>query len=216
MDTVIDIKYKVLLTVLAEVMKDCKSVSLETEEPTLDPNILFLHLEELRAHYKKTLKATIKKEKKRKVIKKLEQQRKLCKSLVSFIDEDYADTKKTLYPLLAAGNITFDLMWALFKPNEIAITSCYGSWDEARCFRVEYATKNSSMTRGGWYCIEGKYMEYDGKDLGYGDFEGDVDELTGVPHPVTASQPTWAGNPLLLQPMLEPLVMSVRALYAPP
>ncbi|KAK5130925.1 hypothetical protein LTR08_001528 [Meristemomyces frigidus] len=184
-DTVVDIKSKQLRTVLAEVMKDCKSVSLDAEEPTLDPNILFLYLEELRAHYKKTLKVMIKTQKKRKVIKKLEQQKKLCKSLVSFIDEDYADTKKTLYPLLKAGNITFDLTWALFKPNEVAITSCYGSWDEARCFKVDYATKNSSMQRGEWYCVEGKYMEYDGKDLGYGDFEADVDGFKG-PRKITS------------------------------
>jgi len=119
-ETLLDIKSKQLRTVLIDVMKDCKSVSLEAEEPTVDPNTLFLYLEELRTHYKKTLKVKIKSEKKRKLVKKLEQQKSLCKALVSYIDEDYAETKKTLYPLLEAGNITFDLMWALFKPNEIA------------------------------------------------------------------------------------------------
>ncbi|KAI7183443.1 P-loop containing nucleoside triphosphate hydrolase protein [Hortaea werneckii] len=178
-DTVVDIKSKQLRAVLAEVMKECKSVSLEAEEPTIDPNLLFLYLEELRTFYRKTLKSRIAAEKKRKVIKKLEQQRALCKTLVGYIDEDYAETKKTLYPLLAAGNITFDLMWALFKPNEIAVTSCYGTWDEPRCFKVEYATKCQSMQRGEWYCVEGKYLEYDGKGFGYGDFEVDVDRFKG-------------------------------------
>ncbi|KAI7082490.1 hypothetical protein KC356_g8321 [Hortaea werneckii] len=178
-DTVVDIKSKQLRAVLAEVMKECKSVSLEAEEPTIDPNLLFLYLEELRTFYRKTLKSRIAAEKKRKAIKKLEQQRALCKTLVGYIDEDYAETKKTLYPLLAAGNITFDLMWALFKPNEIALTSCYGTWDEPRCFKVEYATKCQSMQRGEWYCVEGKYLEYDGKGFGYGDFEVDVDGFKG-------------------------------------
>ncbi|KAK5109606.1 hypothetical protein LTR62_006843 [Meristemomyces frigidus] len=178
-ETVVDIKAKQLRTVLQAVMKDCKSVSLEAEEPTIDPNVLFLYLEEFRTHYKKTLKVDIKAEKKKKAVKKLETQRKLCKSLVKYIDEDYKDIKKTLYPLLEAGNITFDLMWALFKPNEIAVTSCYGSWDEARCFRVEYANKCCSMQRGDWYNIEGKYLEYDGKAFGYGDFEIDVDGFKG-------------------------------------
>ncbi|GAB1737338.1 hypothetical protein NU219Hw_g1262t1 [Hortaea werneckii] len=178
-DTVVDIKSKQLRAVLAEVMKECKSVSLEAEEPTIDPNLLFLYLEELRTFYRKTLKTRIAAEKKRKAIKKLEQQRALCKTLVGYIDEDYAEIKKTLYPLLAAGNITFDLMWALFKPNEIAVTSCYGTWDEPRCFKVEYATKCQSMQRGEWYCVEGKYLEYDGKGFGYGDFEVDVDGFKG-------------------------------------
>lgn len=184
-NTVIDIKSKQLRTVLQEVMKDCKSVSLEAEEPTIDPNLLFLYLEELRTHYKKTLKARIKAEKKKKAVKKLEQQKSLCKTLVTYIDEDYADTKKTLYPLLEAGNITFDLLWALFKPNDIAITSCYGSWDEPRCFKVDYAMKYQTMTRGEWYCIEGKYLEYDGKGFGFGDFEVDLESFKG-PRKITS------------------------------
>lgn len=184
-NTVIDIKSKQLRAALAEVMKECKSVSLEAEEPTVDPNLLFLYLEDLRTYYKKTLKSRMKSERKKKAVKKLEQQRATCKLLVRFIDEDYADTKKTLYPLLAAGNITFDLLWALFTPNDIAITSCYGAWDEPRCFKVDYAMKYSSMTRGEWYCIEGKYMEYDGKGFGYGEFEVDVDSFKG-PRKITS------------------------------
>ncbi|KAF2479498.1 P-loop containing nucleoside triphosphate hydrolase protein [Neohortaea acidophila] len=178
-DTVVDIKSKLLRAALVDVMKDCKSVALEVAEPTLDPNLLFLYLEELRTYYKTTLKAKIKAEKKKKVIKKLEQQRKIVKVLVQYLDVDYEDTKKTLYPLLEAGNITFDLLWALFKPNEIAVTSCYGIWSEPRCFKVEYANKCASLTRGEWYCIEGRYLEYDGKSFGFGDFESDVEGFKG-------------------------------------
>lgn len=183
--TEIDIKSKALRAVLAEVMKECKSVSLEAEEPIVDPNTLFLYLEALRTYYKKTQKARIKAEKKRKAIKKLEKQRSLCKTLVKYIDEDYATTKKTLYPLLAAGNITFELLWALFHPNDIAVTSCYGAWDEPRCFKVDYAIKNSSLTRGEWYCVEGKYMEYDGKNFGLGNFEANTESFKG-PRKITS------------------------------
>lgn len=183
--TVIDIKSKPLRAVLAEVMKDCKSVSLEAEEPTIDPNLLFLYLEDLRTYYKKTLKVKIKAEKKKKALKKLNQQRALCKMLVSYIDEDYAEIKKTLFPLLKAGNITFELLWALYRPNEIAITSCYGAWDEPRCFRTEYAMKWQTMGRGEWYCIEGKYLEYDGKGFGFGNFEVDIDSFKG-PRKITS------------------------------
>ena len=182
-ETFVDIKSKQLKAALSEVMKDCKSVSLEAEEPTIDPNVLFLYLEELRA-YCKTLKAKIKTEKKR-TARALEQQRSLLKKLVGYVDEDYAEIKKRLYPLQKAGNITFDLLWALFKPNEIAVTSCYGSWDEPRCFKVEYANKCASMTRGEWYCIEGRYLEYDGKSYGFGDFEVDIDKFQG-PRKITS------------------------------
>jgi len=183
--TRIDIKSKHLRAALAEVMKGCKSVSLEATYPCIDPNTLFLYLEELRTYYKKTLKTKIKAEKKKKAIKKLEQQRSLLKTLVAYIDDDYEDTKKTLYPLLKAGNITFELLWALFKPNEVAVTSCYGTWDEPRCFKVDYAHKCTSMMRGEWYCMEGKYLEYDGKAFGFGDFEVDVDAFKG-PRKITS------------------------------
>nr|POE94388.1 hypothetical protein CFP56_16628 [Quercus suber] len=176
--TVVDIKSQQLRAVLLAVMKDCKSVALEAKEPVIDPNILFLYLEDLRA-YAKTLRKQIRAERKRKVVKKLTQQRRLCKAMVAYIDEDYADTKKTLYPLLKAGNITFDLLWALFKPNEIAVTSTYGMWEEPRCFKVDYANKSCSLTRGEWYCVEGRYLEYDGKSYGFGDFEADVDAFKG-------------------------------------
>lgn len=189
--TEVDIKSKQLRSVLAEVMKDCKSVSLEAEEPVVDPNTLFLYLESLRTYYKKTMKAKVKAEKKRKVIKKLEKQRSLCKTLVKYLDIDYADIKKTLYPLLAAGNITFELLWALYRPNEIAVTSCYGAWEEPRCFRMDYATKNCSMMRGEWYTIEGKYLEYDGKNFGMGAFEANVEGFKG-PRKITS----LAGFPL--------------------
>ena len=178
-DTLVDIKSKQLRMALQEVMKGCKSVSLEAKEPSIDPNLLFLYLDELRAFYKTTLKSKIKAEKKRKVIKKLEQQRAQVKALVGYIDQDYADTKKTLYPLLKAGNITFELMWALYKPGDICVTSLYGQWDEPRCFKVDYANKCSSMMRGQWWCIEGTYLEYDGKAFGFGDFEVDVDSFKG-------------------------------------
>ncbi|GAB7358946.1 hypothetical protein MBLNU230_g5022t1 [Neophaeotheca triangularis] len=183
-DTTIDIRHVALRTVLQEIMKDCKSVSLEAEEPAIDPNTLFLYLEELRTHYKKVLKARIEVEKKKKVIKQLKLQRALGKTLVEFLDEDYAQIKKTLFPLLAAGNITYELLWALFKPNEVAITSSYGVWDEHRCFKVDMANRYQTMQRD-YYAIEGKYFEYDGKVFGMGDFEGEVDAFKG-PRKITS------------------------------
>ncbi len=36
-------------------------------------------------------------------------------------------------------------------------------------------------------------------------------ELTGVPNPVTASHPVLAGKPVVLHPIADPFVMSVKA-----
>jgi hypothetical protein len=42
-----------------------------------------------------------------------------------------------------------------------------------------------------------------------------VDLRTGVPYPVTASQPGFAGNPVVLQPAELPLRISLNALNPP-
>ena len=153
--------------------------------------MLFLYIEEIRAYAKKTLKAKAKAEKKRKAKKRIAQMISQCKVLLQYIDEDYAETKKTLYPMLKAGNITFELMWALFKPNSLAYTTTYGSVEDPRCFKVDFATKESSFMRGEWYCIEGRYLEYDGKSFGLGDFSMDIESFKG-PRKITS----LAGYPL--------------------
>ncbi|KIW08695.1 uncharacterized protein PV09_00642 [Verruconis gallopava] len=177
--TTVDVKSKQLKEVLMEVMKDVQGETLEAEQPSIDPNMLFNFLEELRTHYKKTLRSRLKKEKRKKARKNLKLMVTHCRLLVKYLDEDYEETKKTLYPLLEAGNITFDLLWALFKPNTLAYTSTYGDHDNPRCFKVDRAIKESSFIKGDWYSIEGRYLEYDGKNYGLGDFEATVEAFKG-------------------------------------
>ncbi|OMP82174.1 ATPase family AAA domain-containing protein 3B [Diplodia seriata] len=184
-NTVVDIKSKLLKEALQEVMKDVKGVSLVEEQPCIDPNMLFLYLEELRRFAKKTLKSRTRKQKKKKTKRRLKLMASHCKVMISYLDEDYDETKKTLYPMLEAGNITFDLLWALFKPNTMSYTTTYGSVENPRCFKVDYATKESSFIRGDWYSIEGRYLEYDGKTFGLGELELSVDAFKG-PRKITS------------------------------
>ncbi len=50
--------------------------------------------------------------------------------------------------MLENGLITFDLIWALWKPNTLAFTSTYGSPDQPRVFKVEMAEKHFSIMKG--------------------------------------------------------------------
>lgn len=178
-NTTVDIKSKQLQLVLQEIMKGVRAVSLVEGEPSIDPNMLFLYLEEMRAFYKTTLKERIKAEKKKKLKKRLRLQREHLKVMVAYLDKDYDSTKKTLEPMLKAGNITFELLWALFKPNSIAFTTTYGASDQPRCFKVDQAYKEKSFTRGEYYLVEGRYLEYDGKSFGLGDFQMTIDAFKG-------------------------------------
>lgn len=178
LDTMVDIKSKPLRDALSKIMDGVKGVSLVEETAVVDPKMLFLYLEETR-QYMKELKQAAKTEKKK--AKKLAATKAAhLKILVKYLDTDYAETKKTLYPLLEANMITFDLLWALFKPNTIAYTPTYGNQDEPRAFKIEYAIKESSFMKGQWYSIEGRYLEYDGKTYGMGTMAADVESFKGA------------------------------------
>jgi hypothetical protein len=179
--TVVDIKSKLLKEALSDIMDGVKGVSLVEETPVVDPNLLFLYLEDLR-QLGKDLKAKLKggERMKRKVKKRTELKIKHLKVLLKYLDKDYAEVKKTLYPMLESGLISFDLLWALYKPNTLAYTTTYGTVDEPRAFKIEYAEKEFSFMKGEWYNIEGRYLEYDGKTFGVGQMEVDVPSFKGA------------------------------------
>ena len=119
-------------------MDEVKGVSFAEETPVVDPNMIFLYLEEIRA-YMKELKRLSKAERKKRARVITATKAKHLKVLIKYLDKDYAEIKKTLYPLLENNTITFDLLWALFKSNEIAYCPTYGNPDEPRAFKIEYA-----------------------------------------------------------------------------
>ncbi len=166
---------------LNDIMEGVKGVSLVEESPVVDPNLLFLYLEDLRDHVK-DIKAKVRggEKMKKKMKKRNELKIKHVKVLIKYLDKDYAETKKTLYPMLESGLITFDLLWALFKPNTLAYTSTYGTADEPRAFKIEYAEKEFSFLKGEWYNIEGRYLEYDGKNWGFGSMDAEVASFKGA------------------------------------
>lgn len=171
--TVVDIKSKVLRECLQDVIGNIKGVSLVDETPKLDPNILFLYLKDLRRYAKKLKKQIAKppgpnKQARKKEAKRLEEKRQCLKALVKYIDKDYDQVKKSLYPMLEHGLITFDLLWALWKPDTLVYTTTYGSHDEPRAFKVVTAEKHYHVSKGEVYYVEGKYFEYDGKQFGHG------------------------------------------------
>ncbi|KAF2683996.1 hypothetical protein K458DRAFT_339090 [Lentithecium fluviatile CBS 122367] len=169
LETHVDIKSKLLRGSLQEVFRECKSISLVEDKPSIQPNILFHYYDEIKTHVRKTLKPKLQRAKKRKDRKQLEQQIAQCKLLLKYIDEDYEDVRKTLKPMLKAGTITYNLVWALFKPNTIAYTPTYGNKDDPRCFKVDYCYEEEDWFGNKKWDIEGRYLEYDGKVFGLGD-----------------------------------------------
>ncbi|KAM0425124.1 hypothetical protein ACHAPT_009684 [Fusarium lateritium] len=181
--TVIDIKSKLLRECLQDVIGHTDGVSLVDEVPKLDPHLLFLYLEDFRAHLKalKQAKPAGESKKTRKKNQaRLDEKRKHLKVMIKYIDKDYETTKESLYPMLASGLITFDMLWALWKPNTLAYTTTYGCTSEPRVFKVDVAHLHVSIIKGKFYYIDGKYVEFDGKRFGYGTMAVEVDEFQGA------------------------------------
>ncbi|XXG95191.1 Calcium channel yvc1 [Hypoxylon texense] len=181
--TIVDIKSKQLREALQDVIGSVKGVSLVEETPKLDPKMLFLYLEDMREHMNnlKHLEPEGDSRKERKKVQKwIDEKRRHLRILIKYLDTDHAETKKSLYPMLENGLITFDLLWALWKPNTLAYTTTYGSVDEPRVFKVDVAEKHYSIVRGEFYYIEGKYFEYDGKQFGFGSMSEEIPEFRGA------------------------------------
>lgn len=179
-ETLVDIKSKALRGVLQVVLKECKCVSLVEDIPEVDPHILYHYYGEMKKYLKKTLKPKLMRVKKSKDRKQLTQQIAQCKLLLGYIDEDFAATRKALKPLLKAGTITYELCWALFKPNTIVYTPTYGNKEDPRCFKVEQCFEYESWLSGAKSCcIDGKYLEYDGQVFGLGDHQAEIKSFKG-------------------------------------
>jgi len=179
-ETQVDIKSKVLRNCLQEIFKECKSISLVEDTPQVDPHTLFHYYREIKSYVKTELKPKIRKARKSKAKKLITQQVAQCKLLLKFLDEDYTSVRKALKPMLKAGTITFDLVWALFKPNTIAFTPTYGNKDDPRCFRVESNYEYESwLTQAKSLVVDGKYLEYDGKSFGLGDHQVQIQAFKG-------------------------------------
>tara|TARA_R110002003_G_scaffold626_4_gene20894 strand:- start:15163 stop:16071 length:909 start_codon:yes stop_codon:yes gene_type:complete len=179
-ETQVDIKSKVLRNCLQEVFKECKSISLVEDTPQVDPHTLFHYYDEIKSYVKEKLKPKLKRARKTKEKKLRTQQVAQCKLLLKYLDADYTAIRKALKPMLKAGTITYDLVWALFKPNTIAFTPTYGNKDDPRCFRVDSSYEYESwLTQAKSLVVDGRYLEYDGKAFGLGDHQVQIQAFKG-------------------------------------
>ncbi|OBT60168.1 hypothetical protein VE03_10455, partial [Pseudogymnoascus sp. 23342-1-I1] len=128
--TRVDIKSKLLKEALADVMGGIKGVGLSEENPAIDPNVLFLYLEDLRMFLNRLESTMNTGNEATRIETKNDDKIKHVKVLLNYLDEDYAEIKQTLYPMQLSGHITFDLLWTLYKPDTTACTTTYGAINE--------------------------------------------------------------------------------------
>jgi hypothetical protein len=107
-ETVVDIKSKVLRNILQTVISSCKAICLQEETPKIDPDTFFLYLEDIKKHYKKIkVKST---SDRKKTYEAAADGAIHLKCLIRYVEEDYKQVKEVVYPLIEAGNIIFPLL----------------------------------------------------------------------------------------------------------
>jgi hypothetical protein len=169
-ETYLDIQATPLHSALQELFKNGRELSLEGNTPYVSSRALFHRHEDIRTYVELTLVSRLEKAQKPKLGTYLTKQIAQCRLLLSYVDEDFAIVRTKLTSMLVAGVITHDLVWALFKPNTIVVTSAYQNNDELRCFRVtrrcEYECRDG-VTES--CVVNGEYLENDGRLLGMAD-----------------------------------------------
>jgi hypothetical protein len=85
--------------------------------------------------------------------------------LVDFIKSTYKSTAQRLFSLLGNDEITYDLLWAVFKPNSMVYTTCFGT-GKPRCVTYDGGEEKETSHGVKYYNMECRYLDYDGQVFG--------------------------------------------------
>ena len=135
----------------------------------LEPNLLFNYLPELETYL---TEHEASEEPNSKTVAHL-------KLLIEYIQADYGDIQRRLFPMLANAEITFELLWALFLPNSLLFTIDPGSGED-RMIKLDWVELRETPDRGRFYQLDCHYVEFDGKIFGEATCTLEIPEFRGV------------------------------------
>jgi hypothetical protein len=99
--------------------------------------------------------------------------------LLDYIKQAYVSTTERLEPLMEGGEITYDLLWALFKPNT-EVYATYPEIDRPRCVKCNFGEERERPNRTKYFHLECQYPEWDGKLLGQSTVVCKIEKFRGV------------------------------------
>jgi hypothetical protein len=85
--------------------------------------------------------------------------------LLDFIKKTYESTTERLTALLEKHEITFDLLWAFFKPSIVVYTTCVGT-GKPRCVRYDFGEEKKQMAGLDYFYIGCHYLNFNKKVFG--------------------------------------------------
>lgn len=90
--------------------------------------------------------------------------RQLLRLLTDHLKKAYSAISQRLESMLQHGHITYDLLWALFKPGSHVFTTCFGT-KEPRCVIFD-AGEEVTQSDETWFNLECRFLDYDGIKFG--------------------------------------------------
>lgn len=99
--------------------------------------------------------------------------------LINCVKNIYAPTTARLLPLLEHGEITYDLLWALFKPNTPVYTTCFGT-KKPRCVTYDSAEEKMNRRKTRSFRMDCRYFDFDGIAFGRTSIELVIPKFRGV------------------------------------
>jgi hypothetical protein len=156
-----------------EVLKDVRGIELHADKPRVgalaevqrlllsfqvDPNLVF----NFRESFKEAL-GVLNKQKSETSSEDTKIKHLLL--LVDYLDNEYGPTADRLRSILDHGEITFDLLWALFVPNTLLYYKDQSS-EEARILKLDWGHAAVSQQLGKYFNLKCRYVNCNGKSFG--------------------------------------------------
>jgi hypothetical protein len=82
--------------------------------------------------------------------------------LIKYLEETYESTTGEMNSLLTHRKITYDLLWAFFKPGALLYVTCL-STGPPRCVRYSSGKETKTVRKDHCFEIQCQYFDYDGE-----------------------------------------------------
>lgn len=96
---------------------------------------------------------------------------------LDFLDTEFASERRSLDSLQANGDITYDLLWAIFPPYVQGFTED-NVLSEPQAFRFN-SGEYMETSQGNWYHILGNVLSHNGVNFGWGTFPIKIPQFDG-------------------------------------
>jgi len=99
--------------------------------------------------------------------------------LLEYLQAEYKTLETRLQSLLNNDEITYDLLWTIFKPDSEIFTTCSGT-GVPRCVRCNFGEERKRSNGTKYLHIESRYLDFDGEICGEATTVLAIEEFRGA------------------------------------